>query len=189
VARKSAGSHQILCNEQNRGKGYSVRRGALEAAGEVVLFSDADLSTPIEEVEKLERALRDGADVAIGSRALAESDIQIRQPFYRERMGKVFNLLVRLLVFPGISDTQCGFKAFTREATREIFSRQTLPGFAFDVEILYIARLLRCRVKEVPVIWRDSPQTKVGALRDSFRMFRDILKVRRIHKRGTGTIF
>lgn len=182
VARKAPGSPAILCNEQNRGKGYSVRRGALEAAGEVVLFSDADLSTPIEEAEKLDEALRQGADVAIGSRALPASDIQIHQPFYRERMGKTFNLLVRLFVFPGISDTQCGFKAFRREAAREVFSRQTLPGFAFDVEILYIARRLGYTVREVPVIWRNSPETKVGALRDSIRMFSDILKVRKIHR-------
>lgn len=182
VAKRAAGSAKIYANGENRGKGFSVRRGALEAAGEVVLFSDADLSTPIEEVEKLDAALREGADIAIGSRALAESDVQIHQPFYREWMGKTFNLLVRALVFPGISDTQCGFKAFRREAAREVFSRQTLPGFAFDVEVLYIARRLGYTVREVPVIWRNSPETKVGALRHSLQMFRDILKIRRIHR-------
>lgn len=176
-----ARSVKVLVNDQNSGKGFSVRRGALEARGEIVLFSDADLSTPIEEMSRLEAALTEGADVAIGSRALPDSDVQIHQPFYREMMGKTFNKLVQLLVFPGISDTQCGFKAFTQKAAQEIFSRQKLDGFAFDVEILYIARKLGYQVKEVPVIWRNSPDTRVGAMKDSMKMFLDILRVRRLH--------
>ena len=182
AAREASPRSKVLPNDGNRGKGYSVRRGALEARGDVILFSDSDLSAPIEELGKLQKAIAEGADVAIGSRALPDSDIQIHQPFYREGMGKMFNLFVRLLVFPGISDTQCGFKAFTREAAREIFERQILDGFAFDVEILYIARRLGYTVEEVPVIWRNSADTKVGALRHSLQMFLDILKIRRLHR-------
>ncbi|MCZ6602210.1 MAG: glycosyltransferase family 2 protein, partial [Planctomycetota bacterium] len=183
VARASPGKHRVLVNDGNRGKGYSVRRGALEAQGDLILFTDADLSAPIDEFDKLRRAIENGADVAIGSRAMPDSDIQIHQPWYRETMGKTFNFLVRSLVFPGVSDTQCGFKAFTGASAREIFGRQTLPGFAFDVEILYIARRLGYRVREVPVVWRDSPDTRVGALSDSLAMFSDIIRIRAIHSR------
>ena len=181
AARSSPLDVEVLVNEQNRGKGYSVRRGAMAARGEIVLFSDADFSSPIEETEKLERAIEDGADVAVGSRAMAESDVQVHQPIYRELMGKVFNRLVQWFVFPGISDTQCGFKAFRRSAAQAIFARQTFDGFVFDVEILYIARRLGLEVREVPVVWRNSPDTRVGALRDSLAMFRQILRIRKIH--------
>ncbi len=182
VARSSSLGVVVLVNEENRGKGYSVRRGALAARGDVVLFSDADFSSPIEEAEKLERAIEGGADVAVGSRAMAESDVQVHQPLHREMMGKVFNRLVQWFVFPGISDTQCGFKAFRRSAAQAIFTHQTFDGFVFDVEILYIARRLGLEVREVPVVWRDSPDSRVGPLRDSFAMFRQILRIREIHR-------
>ncbi|NPV52962.1 MAG: glycosyltransferase [Firmicutes bacterium] len=172
---------QLLRNGVNRGKGFSVKHGVLAARGDYILFSDADLSTPIAEVDKLVCWLSDGYDVAIGSRALAESRITIPQPLHRRIMGRVFNHLVQLVAIKGIQDTQCGFKAFTREAAQTLFTMQRVDGFAFDVEILYLARQLGFKIKEVPVEWHDSPGTRVRAGIDSARMFRDLLKIRRLH--------
>jgi dolichyl-phosphate beta-glucosyltransferase len=180
-ARLDGVPHEIVRNEPNRGKGYSVKRGVLDAKGRYVLFSDTDLSTPIEESEKLIEALDRGADVAIGSRALRESRIEKHQPWRREILGKLFNRFLQILVMPGIEDTQCGFKCFRREAVEPIFSRQTLDGWAFDVEILFIARRLGYRIAEVPVRWINSEVTKVNALADGMRMVLDALRVRRIH--------
>lgn len=168
----------ILKNEQNSGKGYSVRKGVLESKGDYILFSDADLSTPIEEVEKLLHWLNQGFDVTIGSRGLKESDIKIHQPFYRELMGKFFNFLVQTLLIKGIKDTQCGFKCFKKDATKEIFKRQKIDGFGFDVEILYIAKKLNYKIKEVPVTWLNSPNSKVSPIKHSLEMFKDILKIK-----------
>ena len=170
---------RLVRNERNRGKGYSVRRGVLEAKGEWILFADADESTPFSEAGKLLAALRSGAaDVAIGSRALPDSDVARPQPWPRRLMGWVFRNLVRLLVMRGLRDTQCGFKAFRRGAAREVFPRQTLDGFAFDVEVLFIARRLGYRVAEVPVRWLDSHDSRVHPLRDPARMFADLLRIR-----------
>jgi len=176
---------RLLRNERNRGKGYSVRRGALEARGEVVLFTDADASTPLSETPKLTDAIRSGgADVAIGSRALPASQLERPQPWFRRVMGWVFRNLVRLLVMRGLRDTQCGFKAFRREAAQEVFSRQTLEGFAFDVEVLFIAGRLGYHIKEVPVRWLDSHDSRVHPLRDPARMFLDLLRIRARAWRG-----
>lgn len=170
---------RLIKNEFNSGKGASVRAGVAESDGRYVLFSDADMSTPIEEVGKLMDALKDNYQVAIGSRRLKGAHLIQRQPILREAAGRVFSVLVRFITLPGFLDTQCGFKIFTREAAREIFRRQTIEGFGFDVEILYIAvKKLGLKVKEVPVIWMDSPATRVRMFRDSTLMFLDLIRIR-----------
>jgi dolichyl-phosphate beta-glucosyltransferase len=162
----------------NRGKGYAVRYGMPRARGECLLMCDADLSTPIEEVEKLWKRLDDGAEIAIGSRALRESNLAVHQPFLREMIGRAFNLVVRLLAVPGIADTQCGFKLFRREAALALFPQLTLDGWCFDVETLYLARRLGYRIDEVPVTWVNSPNTKVNVLRDFRRTVSELLRIR-----------
>jgi dolichyl-phosphate beta-glucosyltransferase len=173
---------QVLAQPANRGKGAAVRAGMLAATGQRLLFSDADLATPIEELGKLEARLDAGADVAIASRALAGSDIRVRQHPARELMGRTFNLLVRTLLGGGIRDTQCGFKLFTRPAARDLFGRATVDGFAFDVELLWLARG-RWRVDEVPVVWRHVEESKVSPGVDAARMFVDLVRVRLRHRR------
>ena len=163
---------------ENRGKGAAVRAGMGAAKGRYWLFMDADLATPIEELDKLLGYAQRGADVVIGSRGLAQSDIRTRQPRPRELMGRTFNLLVRSLLLGGFMDTQCGFKLFSHQAGAEIFARQTTDGFAFDVEILMLARDLGYRIREVPVVWRHAPNSKVSPVTDSTRMFRDLLRLR-----------
>jgi dolichyl-phosphate beta-glucosyltransferase len=166
---------------KNQGKGAAVRRGMLEARLGHALFTDADLSTPIEDVELLFAALGE-AQVAIGSRALAGSRIELRQPFYREWMGRGFNLIVQGAALPGIHDSQCGFKLFEIAAARELFTLARLDGFAFDVEILYLCRKLGIRVAEVPVRWRNDAASKVKPIRDALRMARDLALIRVIHR-------
>jgi len=172
----------------NQGKGAAIRRGMLEARGEWRLFTDADNSTPIEELDKLwpltrARGGERAYDVCVGSRALPESALETRQPFYREWMGRTFNLLVRALVLGGIHDTQCGFKLFSRTAAEAIFPRQQLGGWAFDVECLLLARGLGFRIAEVPVRWIDSPASRLNPLSDSARMFGDLLRLRGVYGR------
>lgn len=164
--------------DRNRGKGAAVREGVLAATGEWILFSDADLSTPIEEVEKLLHYGRDGADVVIGSRGLDASDVRTRQPAYRELMGRTFNVLVRSMLLGGFRDTQCGFKLFRRSVAHELFSQQQLDGFAFDVEVLLLARARGFRVEEVPVVWYHAPNSKVSPVHDAARMFGDLVRLR-----------
>lgn len=164
---------------RNRGKGAAVRRGVEVARRDYVLFSDADLSTPIEEVLRLAEAISLGADIAIGSRDVDGSNIERHQPWYREAMGRTFNRLVRALAVGGISDTQCGFKLFRRAAAQACFARMTIEGFAFDVEILYIARQLRFRIDEVGVRWINDERTTVDPVSDSARMLLDIARIRR----------
>lgn len=168
---------RVLRNPGNRGKGYSVRHGILEARGEWTLFTDADLSTPIEELEKLWAAAREGAEVAIGSRALDRTLIGVHQPYLRETSGRVFNLFMRLATGLPFHDTQCGFKLFHSPAARKIFARQLLDGFGFDVEVLFIARRLGYRVAEVPVRWNDVAGTKVSLVR-GMKAFLDPLRIR-----------
>lgn len=166
----------------NHGKGYAVRVGMLASKGEFVLFSDADLSTPIEEVEKLYQSMKNNkADIAIGSRSLPESEIIRHQPWYRETMGKIFNKFVQQWAIPGIIDTQCGFKLFHQKVINQIFSRQKLWGFAFDVEILYIARQLGYRIAEVPIRWENSPTSKVNPIIDATKMLIELRKIRHYH--------
>jgi len=168
-----------LTNRPNRGKGFSVRRGALEARGVFVLLTDADLSAPIEEADKLMAALElAGADAAIGSRALDRSLIGVRQPWRREYAGRFFNLLVRLFTGLKIHDTQCGLKLFRRDSTRPAFEAQQVTGFGFDPELLFLIERGGGRVVEVPVRWNDNPATKVRFLRDSTLMFLDLIALR-----------
>ena len=167
----------LLTYPDNRGKGYAVRRGMLAASGARRLFMDADLSTPIEELHKLWAALDAGADVAIGSRGLPDSDLVRRQSPLRERMGKTFNLIVRSLLVGGFSDTQCGFKLFSAAAAEDLFSRATVDRFAFDVEILLLA-LERYEVREIPVCWENSPLSRVSPGRDALQMFLDVVRLR-----------
>ncbi|MBZ5578395.1 MAG: glycosyltransferase family 2 protein [Acidobacteriia bacterium] len=176
VARRAGA--RLLSNPGNRGKGYSVRHGMLEAKGDWALFSDADLSSPIAEVEKVWSAAEGGrAAVAIGSRAMDRSLIGVRQPFFRDRIGRLFNLVMRLATGLSFRDTQCGFKLFEAPAAREIFSRQRLDGFGFDVEVLYIAQRLGYRCVEVPVRWNDVAGTKVSLWRGIAAFF-DPVQVR-----------
>jgi glycosyltransferase involved in cell wall biosynthesis len=169
---------RLLRNPGNRGKGYAVRHGMLEARGDWLLFSDADLATPIEELEKLWEAVeRNGVEIAIGSRALDRALIGVRQPLARETSGRIFNLLVRAVTGLPFRDTQCGFKLFQAHAARDIFKRQLLDGFGFDVEVLAIARELGYRVAEVPVRWNDVAGTKVS-MAGGMAAFRDLLRVR-----------
>ena len=169
---------RLLRNGRNRGKGFSVRQGFLHADGEYLLFSDADLSTPIEEVEKLFVALNEPCDIAVGSRALPESRVEVHQPHYREYLGRLFNRCVQTVAVPGIQDTQCGFKCFRRETALAICDRMTAEGFGFDVEMLYLARRLGYRVREVPVVWRNSPQSRVRMWQDPVWMLRDLWRIR-----------
>ena len=175
---------RVLVNDANRGKGYTVRRGMLAARGRYLLFSDADLSTPIAEVGRLIAALEAGSDIAIGSRAVAGSDVRVRQAWWRQSMGRVFNRVVRLVAVPGIRDTQCGFKCFRRDAARRVFARQRMTRFSFDVELLWIARRLGYRVVEVPVIWVNDPLSRVHPVFDSFRMLTDLARLRYHDLRG-----
>jgi dolichyl-phosphate beta-glucosyltransferase len=168
---------RVLSNGTNRGKGFSVRHGSLEALGRIVLFSDADLSSPIEEAEKLFAALQT-YDVAIGSRAMDRSLIEVRESPFREVAGIIFNKIVRFTLRLPFVDTQCGFKAFRRERCRIIFEQQTIERFGFDPELLYLARHHGLSIKEVPVRWAHSPATKVNMLRDSVLMFLDIFVIR-----------
>ncbi|WP_225073362.1 dolichyl-phosphate beta-glucosyltransferase [Desulfuromonas sp. CSMB_57] len=162
----------------NRGKGYAVRTGMLAAQGEIVLFSDADLSTPMEELDKLKKVLDEGYDLAIGSRALKESQIELRQPFYRVLMGKTFNKIVQLMALPGVWDSQCGFKIFKRAAAKELFGSSRIDGFSFDVEILFLARKRGMVFREVPVRWINSPESKVNPIGHSLQMIKEIFVIR-----------
>jgi glycosyltransferase involved in cell wall biosynthesis len=176
VAR--AGGVRILQNPGNRGKGYSVRHGVLESKGEWALLTDADLSAPIEELEKLWSAVeREQAQVAIGSRALDRGLVGVHQPVLRELVGRIFNLVMRLVTGLPFRDTQCGFKLFQAAAARQVFSRQKLDGFGFDVEVLFIARRLKYRCLEVAVRWDNVEGTKVSLWR-GMMAFLDPVKVR-----------
>jgi dolichyl-phosphate beta-glucosyltransferase len=169
---------RLLDYGENRGKGAAVRFGMLRAEAELVLFCDADLATPQEETAKLLAAIEGGVAVAIGSRPKKESSLEIRQPWFRERMGRAFNKVVQLLGVRGIEDTQCGFKIFTSAAAKDVFSRCKLNGFSFDIEALMVARDLGYQIAEVPIRWRHQEGSKVVLMRDGPRMLKDLLKLR-----------
>jgi len=172
-------SLRVVPNGVNRGKGYSVRHGVQEARSPFVLFTDADLSAPIEEAEKLIDALKsNNCDVAIGSRAVDRSLITVHESPFREFAGIIFNKIVRIILWLPFVDTQCGFKAFRRERCGIIFEQQTIERFGFDPELLYLARHHGLRAVEIPVRWGHSPATKVSMLRDSFQMFLDVFVIR-----------
>ena len=207
VAARFAAEHagvRVLENPGNRGKGYSVRHGMLEAQGDWALFTDADLSSPIGEVEKLwsaaerERAQvaveeldkmiaaarASGASVAIGSRAVDRRLIAVRQSLFRETAGRIFNLLMRAVTGLPFADTQCGFKLFERNAVQQVFRRQRIERWGFDAEVLFIAQKFGYKIVEVPVRWSHSEGTKVSMFGDSVNMFLDLLRIRRNHVRG-----
>lgn len=169
---------RLVENPGNRGKGFSVRNGMLQARGQWLLFTDADLSSPIEEAPKLVEALRAGADVAIGSRWLERQSQTKRQPLYRQIIGRVFNGLLHGILRLPYKDTQCGFKAFTHAAAQELFSRQLVDRWAFDPELLFLARKLRMKVEEVPVAWAHDKLSTIRPFRDGPRMFWELLLVR-----------
>jgi glycosyltransferase involved in cell wall biosynthesis len=181
IVREYARAHpqiQLVQNPGNRGKGYSVRNGMLHARGDICLFTDADLSSPIAEAEKLFDAIRQGADIAIGSRWLRAELQTERQPLYRQAFGRIFNMLLRLVLGLHFRDTQCGFKAFRREAAQRIFPLQRIERWGFDPEILFLARRMGLRTVEVPVIWAHSEGTRLHPFRDGLRMFGDVMRIR-----------
>lgn len=169
---------RVARQKRNCGKGAAVRRGIEESIGELILFSDADLSTPIEELSRLRNALQEGADIAIGSRALPNSEVEIHQPWYREYMGKAFNLLVRSILWLPNPDTQCGFKCFKKQVAKRLAKLQHIDGWAFDAELLFLAKKLGYHVADVPVRWINDPGSKVGIFSSSSQMLWDVLKVR-----------
>ena len=170
---------RFIRNDQNRGKGYTVRKGVLAATGKYVLFTDADLSAPIGEMTKLlDVARNEDADVVIGSRAVDRSYIEKHQTHFREFGGIVFNRMVRVLLGLDLHDTQCGFKLFNREKSKPIFEKQTTNGFGFDPELLFLARRHGLRIRETPVRWSHAEGSKVRFLRDSSRMFLDLVRIR-----------
>jgi dolichyl-phosphate beta-glucosyltransferase len=181
IVRRYAREHpplQLLPNPGNRGKGYSVRNGMLHAQGEILLFSDADLSSPIEEASKLFEAIARGADVAIGSRWM-RSELQTeKQPLHRQLFGRLFNLALRITLGLKFKDTQCGFKAFTRRAAQTVFPLQTIERWGFDPELIYLAQKFGFRVEEVPVAWAHREGTRINPLRDGIRMLGEMLQIR-----------
>lgn len=186
IARKIAATEPRLRVEalgRNRGKGAAVRHGFAVATSDYILFSDADLSTPIEQAERLAAAIEAGADVAIGSRDVAESNIERHQPWYRELMGRTFNRIVQTLAVRGIRDTQCGFKLFVAHVGKRCFERGTIDGFAFDVEVLYVAQRFGYRIDEVGVRWINDDRTTVDPVRDAARMFVDVVRIRSRQRR------
>lgn len=179
IAKSFAKSNvKLLSYGCNRGKGYAVRYGVLHSKGDLVLFSDADLSTPIEELEHFLVHIYAGFDIVIASRALPKSSILIHQPWYRELMGKSFNAVVRALAVKKIHDTQCGFKLFTKHASKIIFSKAIVEGFGFDVELLFLAQKFGLRIREEPVQWINSKETKVSPVKDTLSMLGEIVKIR-----------
>ena len=181
IVREYASKHAVLRlleNPGNRGKGYSVRNGMLRARGDFLLFSDADLSSPIEEADKLFAAIAQGADIAIGSRWV-DRRLQIRrQPLHRRIFGRIFNLALRIILGLQYKDSQCGFKAFTRRSAQAVFPLQKIERWGFDPELLYLARKFGFTVSEVPVTWSHREGTRIHPLRDGIRMFGELLRVR-----------
>lgn len=187
-ARKPEGIENVTTRfiplGKNSGKGAAVQRGMLEAKGKVRIFTDADFSTPVYEVAKVIPLIESGEyDVVIGSRAAeGRALVKKHQPWYREMMGRFFNVMVQAFVFRGIKDTQCGFKGFSDHAAQILFSKQKVFGFSFDVEILYLARRYGYRVREIAIEWYNDERTTVGALSDSAKMFLELLRIRNLHK-------
>ena len=178
VVNKIKGNIKILKNKFNSGKGFSVKKGIENAKFNLLLFSDADLATPIQNLDKMIKETHKGAEIVISSRNMPDSNIVVKQPFYRQIMGKLFPLLVRLLLLPKIKDSQCGFKLFKIDVAKKIVNKQTINGFCFDVELLYIAKKKGFVIKEVPVKWIDKMGSTVNPLTDSFQMLYDLIKIK-----------
>lgn len=179
IRRNPSKPARLLTSKPNTGKGFAARQGILAANGEYILITDTDLSAPIKEVDKLIGALKEGRDVAIGSRAVREQGCDVQQSPRRWFAGRVFNWIVRSTMLPGLWDTQCGFKCFRREAAKKLFSIQKEDGFIFDVEILFLARRLGYKIKEVPVMWRESGSSHVRLARDSTAMLRALSNIKK----------
>ena len=175
---RNAPEVRLIENASNRGKGYSVRRGMQEARGEVVMFTDSDLSAPIEEAERLFAAIEKGADIAIGSRWLESGRQTQRQPLYRQFFGRCFNAVTRMVMGLHFADTQCGFKAFTREAAQTVFHLQTIERWGFDPEILFIALKRGYRVQEVAVSWAHDERSRMSYLKDGMKMLEEVAIIR-----------
>jgi dolichyl-phosphate beta-glucosyltransferase len=171
----------LIKQPRNFGKGAAVRRGMLESKGEYKVFSDADFSTPVYELPKILNKLKDGFDICIGSRTVDPALIKEHQPFYREFMGKTFNKIVQLLLFRGISDTQCGFKGFTAKAADLVFNEAIIDGFGFDVEILYLARKKNLSIEQAAVEWYNDERSTVNPVTDSLKMIAEMFKIRKLH--------
>ena len=169
---------RLLPNGTNRGKGYSVRHGMLHASGGIVMFTDADLSSPMQEAHRLFNAIREGADVAIGSRWLERKRQTIHQPLYRQFFGRCFNLVTRMIMRLPFADTQCGFKAFTRQAAQTVFQLQRIERWGFDPEILFIALKRGYKVREVPVTWGHDERSRISYLKDGFKMLEELIFIR-----------
>ncbi len=185
IARSFAEKHpqmRVLQNDE-RGKGLAVRRGMLEARGQYRFICDADLSMPIEEIVKFVPPALSGFDVAIGSRE-APGAVRYNEPAYRHWGGRGINLIIRLLILPGLQDTQCGFKCFSAEASQHLFKLQTLPGWSFDIELLYLARRAKMRIREIPIHWYFGEDSKVSAVKDALNMIRDIFRIHGNARRG-----
>lgn len=176
IARTSA--LRIISYKDNCGKGYAVRQGIFASRGDYVMFSDADLSAPIDELPKLLNAVENGYDVAVGSRAVKGAVIPVHQPLYRELGGKGLNLVIRALAVPGIHDTQCGFKLFKGDVAREVFAKCFLDGWSFDVEILYLSKRLGYTVAEIPVKWAHSEGSKLHPFTAGIKVIKDIIRLR-----------
>lgn len=188
IAVEYAAEHPDISviQETSRGKGLAVKRGMLEARGEFRFMCDADLSMPVDEISKFLPPKLEGYDVAIASRE-ASGAIRYNEPAYRHWGGRVVNAMIRVMALPGLHDTQCGFKCFKAEVAKDLFGCQTLTGWSFDVEILYIARLRGYKIVEVPISWYFDPETKLNAVQDTFKMFNDVRQVRRNHRQGIYT--
>lgn len=180
-ALAACGKLKIISNDRNRGKGFSVKRGILASTAEYVLFTDADLSTPITEFKNLSKAMSEGNDIVIASRSVGTSRLVMAQPWYRQTMGRVFNFFVKGLLLPDYNDTQCGFKLFKGDIAREIAKDMKIDGFCFDVEMLYMAKKKGCRIEETGVAWENSVESKVTILNSSISMFFDLLRIKRWH--------
>lgn len=172
---------KIIRNGINKGKGFSIKNGILNSNGQFILFTDADLSTPMEEADKLFNYIEKGYDIVIGSRSISGSDVKVHQPFYREKMGRIFNFLVSILLMSGFNDTQCGFKLFKGSIARELGRELTINGFCFDVEMLYLAKRKGRKIAEVGIVWENSPQSKVLVINSSLSMFLDLFKIKKRH--------
>lgn len=173
----------VIQSDSNYGKGHAVRTGVLKANGQYVLFSDADLSTPIEEVDRFLDILQSGYDIVIGSRGLSDSKVKVRQNYLRQLMGKVFNTLARFFSFRGIKDSQCGFKCFRGDIAEHLFSIQKIDGFSFDAEVLYLAQKFGLKVKEEPVIWVNSPESTVSLYSDPLKMIGELFLIKWSHRK------